>query len=135
MPDRPLRGVASSLRPTVDRAKATAMVKVRFVDSVSGVLPGMGAKVSFLKKPVSEEQLRAGPQKRVPASAVIERNGQKVLMQVEQDRLSEISVSLGPKVGDEVVLEEGPEPGTRVVLAPGKKLRAGRRVKVKVDAE
>ena len=48
LPDQRFRGVVSRTVPTVDRAKATVMVKIRFVDTDPRVLPEMSAKVAFL---------------------------------------------------------------------------------------
>lgn len=42
------RGSVSRIVPTVDRAKATVMTKVRFEQLDPRVLPEMSAKVSFL---------------------------------------------------------------------------------------
>jgi RND family efflux transporter MFP subunit len=129
-PDRVWRAEASSLRPAVDRSKATATVKVRFVDPVKGALPGMGARVSFLSRPLEPRELRGEAGRRVPASAVLVRDGVPAVLVVEEERVREVPVKLGERVGDEYVLREGPAAGQRVVLAPGRRLREGRRVKV-----
>ena len=65
-PDRRFRGLATDVRPTVDRAKATVVVKVRFVDKVQGVLPDMSAKVSFLHKAIEQSALAAAPKRVIP---------------------------------------------------------------------
>src|SRR5690606_34210911 len=44
LPDTRFRGVVARMVPTVDRAKATVTVKVRFVDKDPRVLPEMSAK-------------------------------------------------------------------------------------------
>jgi multidrug efflux pump subunit AcrA (membrane-fusion protein) len=128
--DRVWRGEASSLRPSVDRSKATAAVRVRFLDPAAGALPGMGARVSFLSRPLAETELRAEPERRVPASAVLVRDGKRVVLVVEQERIRVVPVELGERVGDEYALRDGPGPGQQVVLAPGRRLREGHRVKV-----
>lgn len=46
-PEAKYDGVVSKIVPTVDRAKATVQVKVKFVNLDSRVLPEMSAKVSF----------------------------------------------------------------------------------------
>lgn len=128
--DRVWRGEAASLRPSVDRSKATATVKVRFLDPLEGALPGMGARVSFLSRPLTRAELSARAQRRVPAAAVVERGGAPAVLVVEEDRVRQVPVELGDRVGDEYVLRKGPSPGQKVVLAPGGRLREGRRVKV-----
>jgi len=117
----------------VDRAKATGVVKVRFVDPPKGVLPDMAARISFLRQQVSPEALSEGPTLRVPASAVVERDGAPVVLTVEGDRIREVPVKPTGRAGEEVVLEEGPKPGTQVVLAPGEGLKAGKRVRVQQE--
>ena len=46
-PDKKYRGEVSSIVPTVDRAKGTVTVKIRFLDKDTQVIPEMSAKVSF----------------------------------------------------------------------------------------
>ena len=48
LPDSRFRGRISRMVPTVDRAKATVMTKVKFDEIDPRVLPEMSAKVSFL---------------------------------------------------------------------------------------
>ena len=55
LPDARFRGLVNRMVPTVDRAKATVTVKVRFVDSDARVLPEMSAKVA-----ISHPRARAG---------------------------------------------------------------------------
>src|SRR6202008_2956083 len=50
LPDTRLAAVVSRIVPTVDRSKATVLVKVRFVDKDARVLPDMSAKVAFLER-------------------------------------------------------------------------------------
>ncbi len=50
VPDHTYRGVVDKIVPTVDRAKATVLTKIRFVDLDSRVIPEMSAKVEFKLK-------------------------------------------------------------------------------------
>ena len=50
LPDTRFRGRISRMVPTVDRAKATVMTKVRFDAIDPRMLPEMSAKVSFLSQ-------------------------------------------------------------------------------------
>ena len=56
LPDSRFRGRISRMVPTIDRAKATVMTKVKFDDIDPRVLPEMSAKVSFLS-----QEITAGP--------------------------------------------------------------------------
>ena len=50
LPEMRFRGEVYSIVPTVDRSKATVLVKVRFMDKDRRMLPDMSAKVSFLPR-------------------------------------------------------------------------------------
>ncbi len=53
LPGMRFMGQVGGLVPTVDRAKATVTVKVRFNQLDSRILPEMSAKVSFLSQPIT----------------------------------------------------------------------------------
>lgn len=128
-PDAVFPAVTGTVRPAVDRAKATALVKVRFQEIPGGALPDMGAKVAFLAEPIGEADLRDEPRLRVPATAVVEREGRPVVFAIEGGRARPAPVDVAVRVGSDVVLEAGPPAGTKVALAP-EDLRAGQRVRV-----
>ena len=46
-PDRPYKGRVHKIVPTVDRAKATVLTKIQFLDRDERVLPEMSAKITF----------------------------------------------------------------------------------------
>ena len=46
-PGKTYHGVVSKIVPTVDRAKATVLTKIKFVDRDEHVIPEMSAKVAF----------------------------------------------------------------------------------------
>ena len=127
LPDTRLSGVISRIVPTVDRAKATVLVKVRFVDRDARVLPDMSAKVAFLAKPVPAEDKQ--PVIAVQPAAVAERDGKKVVFVVRDERVRAAPVTLGRKVG-ELVAVTGLQAGDKAVLNPGDKLADGAPVSV-----
>ena len=129
-PGQRFRGEVSRLVPTVDRAKATVLTKVRFVDRVQGLLPEMSAKVAFLEKAMA-----AGD--RAPLVAVHKdalAPGGKRLFLIREGRLEAREVMVGRSINDLVTIEATPplEPGTKVVARPGPGLSDGDRVKVVV---
>lgn len=133
-PDQAFRAKVRSVRPAIDRSKATADVNVEFEEIPPRVLPDMGARVAFLKEEVSPEVLaRKDGALRVPASAVVQREGQSLVWVVEDGRLKRQPVQVAEKVGDEVALAKGPPPGTQVVVSPEGRLRPGRKVKVETE--
>jgi HlyD family secretion protein len=125
------RGEAMEIEPRVDRAKATVGVKVRFVDGNEGVLPDMSARVSFLSEALDPEAMREKSKLVVPASALAERGGAKVVFVVEGGTARMRVVRLGAAIGSGYELIEGPEAGARVVAKPPATLDDGQRVREK----
>ncbi|MBR8278692.1 efflux RND transporter periplasmic adaptor subunit [Burkholderia cenocepacia] len=127
LPDLRFAGRVSRIVPTVDRSKATVLVKVRFVDRDERVLPDMSAKIAFLSKPASAQDRQ--PVTAVQASAVVERDGRPVVFVVKDDAVHAVAVTKGTRIG-ELVAVRGVTPGDTVVLAPGAKLKDGANVTV-----
>ena len=127
LPDVRLAGVVSRMVPTVDRSKATVLVKVRFIDRDPRVLPDMSGKVAFLARPVPAADSK--PVTAVQPAAIVERDGRKVVFRVSDDKARAVPVSTGRKVG-ELIEVSGVKPGDRVVLSPADKLRDGASVTV-----
>ncbi|MBU9546295.1 efflux RND transporter periplasmic adaptor subunit [Burkholderia multivorans] len=127
LPDMRFAGRVSRIVPTVDRSKATVLVKVRFVDRDDRVLPDMSAKIAFLSKPVSAQDRQ--PVTAVQASAVVERDGRPVVFALQDDTVHAVPVARGARIG-ELVAVRGVKPGDTVVLAPGAALKDGAKVTV-----
>lgn len=127
LPDVRFAGRVSRMVPTVDRSKATVLVKVRFVDRDARVLPDMSAKVAFLSKPVPPDQKQAVIA--VQPSAVVTRGGKQVVYVISQDIAHEIPVTSGARIGD-LLAVQGVKPGDVVALSPGETLKDGARVTV-----
>lgn len=127
LPDVRLAGEVSRTVPTVDRAKATVLVKVKFIDRDPRVLPDMSAKVAFLLQPVPADQ--KNPLPAVQMSAVTERDGRKLVFRIEGDTVKTVPVSVGNAIG-ELVAIDGVKPGDRLVVKPPEKLRDGSRVTI-----
>ena len=126
LPDMRFRGSVNRMVPTVDRAKATVTVKVRFVDKDERVLPEMTAKVAFLTREL-EEGARV-PRTAVQPSAVVERDGKRVVYAVRDDRAFAVPVETGEKIGEMVEIVKGVQVGDKVLARPTVDLRDGTRV-------
>jgi RND family efflux transporter MFP subunit len=122
LPDARFRGEVHSLVPTVDRSKATVTVKVKFSAIDPRILPEMSAKVAFLSREVPKEENT--PRVAVPASAIAERDGRKVVFTVKEGKAHELPVTTGATAGD-LVQVSGVAAGARVVLKPPERLREG----------
>lgn len=128
LPDQRFRGVVQRTVPTVDRAKATVMVKVRFVDADPRILPEMSAKVAFLEKELPQEQRNARTV--VQPAAVVERDGGSALFVIREGKAVQVAVKPGMKIGDLVEIDGKVSAGDKVVLRPPSGLRDGAAVAV-----
>ena len=127
LPDQRFRGVVARTVPTVDRAKATVMTKIRFTEPDARVLPEMSAKVSFLSQEVAEADRK--PRPAVNSAAVVGRNGRSVIFVVKGNKVVEVPIQVGAKLGDLVEILGATQPGDKVVLRPGDKMKDGASVK------
>jgi RND family efflux transporter MFP subunit len=127
LPDTRFRGHISRMVPTVDRAKATVMTKVRFDAIDPRVLPEMSAKVSFLSQDVSPDQQR--PLTAVLPDALAARDGRTVLFAIRDGKAIEVAVTRGAKVGDLVAITGDVKAGDKVVQNPAPELKSGTLVK------
>jgi HlyD family secretion protein len=115
VPDRRFPGVVNRIVPTVDRAKATVLVKVKLVERDERVLPDMSAKVAFLSREPSAAERK--PVTVAPAASVVERGGVKLVYVVTDGRARATAVQTGLAVGELLELR-GVEVGQKVVLKP-----------------
>jgi RND family efflux transporter MFP subunit len=127
LPGVRMRGEVGSMVPTVDRAKATVTVKVRFADRDPRVLPEMSAKVAFLEREMSPAE--RAPRIAVPAGAVV-REGGTAVFRIDDNRARRVAVTAGEAFGDWVEIRSGVRPGERVVLRPPAALHDGSRVEL-----
>ena len=126
-PDLRLLGKVSRIVPTVDRSKATVLVKVEFVEKDKRVLPDMSAKVSFLSRELKPEERK--PVIAVQPVAVVKRDGKDVLFVIDNNAVKLVAVAVGSKIGD-LVQVSGVKPGDKVVLTPSEKMVDGTAVAV-----
>ncbi|WP_373377411.1 efflux RND transporter periplasmic adaptor subunit [Cupriavidus nantongensis] len=125
LPGLRLAGQVSRIVPTVDRSKATVLVKVRFVDRDARVLPDMSAKIAFLSRAATAQDRQ--PVVAVQPAAIATRDGRQVVYVVRDGKAHEMTVKTGDKLG-ELVAVQGVKPGDVVVLSPGDQIGDGSRV-------
>ncbi|HWI40004.1 MAG TPA: efflux RND transporter periplasmic adaptor subunit [Verrucomicrobiae bacterium] len=127
LPDRRFAGVVHAVVPTADRAKATVMVKVRFLEKDPRILPEMSAKVAFLERGVKENE--KSPRLAVPPAALITRAQGKGVFLLNGERVTEAPVTVGAPLGDLVEITAGLKAGQRIVARPPEGMKDGARVK------
>ena len=127
VPDHRFPGTVNRIVPTVDRAKATVLVKIKFLERDDRVLPDMSAKVAFLEREVSAADRK--PVTVVPKQAVVERNGEKAVFVLKDGRAVRTKVEVGRTIAD-LVQVAGVPVGERVIVKPLDKVSDGERVKV-----
>jgi len=128
LPDTRFRGRISRIVPTVDRAKATVMTKVKFDAIDPRILPEMSAKVSFLSQEVTAEQQK--PMVAVATDAIVQRDGRTVVFVIRDDIATAVPVSTGKKVGDLTGITGDVKSGDKAVLKPAANFVSGTLVKV-----
>jgi multidrug efflux pump subunit AcrA (membrane-fusion protein) len=130
LPEARFRGSVVRIVPTVDRAKATVMTKIRFEQLDPRVLPEMSAKVVLLKQRPSEADLQ--PVLAVNPRTVVQRDGRPVVLRIGAgERLEAVPVNAGRMLGDLLEVDAGAlKAGDRLVLDPGDALQVGARVAV-----
>ena len=129
LPDVRFRGSVARIVPTVDRAKATVMTKVRFETLDARILPEMSAKVVFLSQPPGADD--AKPVTAVNPKTVVERDGRKWVWRITGSTVEAVPVTPGRTLGDALeVTGSALKAGDKLVLSPPDKLAAGATVSV-----
>ena len=127
-PELRLPGRVNRLVPTVDRSKATILVKVTFIERDKRVLPDMSAKIAFLARAVDASERQAVIA--IRPEAITQRDGRTVVFVAGADNtLEQRTVERGDKLG-EFVRVSGVKPGERIVIAPADKLAHAMRIAV-----
>lgn len=122
------RGEVYTIVPTVDRTKATVLVKVRFLDKDPRMLPDMSAKVSFLSRNLKTEERK--PRLAVNGSALVGKTDQTHVFVLQGNHVQETSVQTGVKLGDMIEIISGLKSGDRVVINPPKGMKNGTKIKI-----
>ncbi len=133
LPDSRFSGTVSRMVPTVDRAKATVMTKVRFDKLDDRILPDMSAKVSFLSKKIDAASNR--PTLAVSSDAVVQRDGKPTVYRIksagDKSTVEAVTVTTGATYPDAVEITSGNlKSGEKVVMKPGEKVTGGATVTI-----
>ncbi len=124
-PEKRYRGTVWKIVPTADRAKATILTKIKFVDIDSRVLPEMSAKVTFLSEAVSDSAAQAEPKLTIPLSAIAKNSSRKWVYRLQGDRVEEVTIETGQMVGERIEVLRGLTSGDKLVDRPSADLADG----------
>ena len=127
IPDMRFVGSIARTVPTVDRAKATLLVKVKFKELDPRILPDMSAKVAFLEKELGEDEKKSVIA--VNPSAIVTRDGQEVVFAIKDDKVEQRPVQRGATLSDLVAIT-GVAAQTKVVLKPTDAMKNGSQIKL-----
>lgn len=130
-PERRYPGRVDKIVPTADRAKATVMTKIRFLEKDGRVLPEMGAKAHFLRDdaaggPTSGESILA-----VDSRAIVRTKDGAAVFVLEGTAARLVDVKTGRTVGAMTEIASGLAAGTKVILSPPEQLSTGDPVEVR----
>lgn len=127
-PDWKIPAEVIAIIPAADRGKATVKVRIALKEKDPRIVPDMGVRVSFLEPPKADEEKPEGV--RVPADALVERDGRTVVFVVGDDgRVALREVATGSTLGRDRQVLSGLSPGDEVVLDPPAGLHDGARVR------
>jgi RND family efflux transporter MFP subunit len=125
LPNARFRGVVHTIVPTADRSKASVMVKIRFVDTDSRILPEMSAKVAFLEREAGKNEQQ--PRLAINPAAISKSGDREGVYLVKGDTVVFTPVTRGGGLGD-LVEVQGVKSGDKIALRPLEKLKNGKKV-------
>ncbi|MBS1113040.1 MAG: efflux pump, family, rane fusion protein [Nitrospirae bacterium] len=128
LPDSRFRGKVHMIVPTADRTKATIMVKVRFLEKDSRVLPEMSAKVAFLSREVKPDEEK--PRTALNPSAILTRDGRSIVFLIKEDRVIKTPITTGEKLGEMIEVLQGVKAGDTVVIKPPERMKDRAKIKI-----
>lgn len=129
LPELRFAGSVARIVPTVDRAKATVMTKIRFAQLDPRILPEMSAKVVLLSQAPADGERR--PVIAVNPKTVVDRDGRKLVLRLQAETVEEVPVTPGRTLGDALEITGATlKAGERLVLSPPAELKAGAKVTV-----
>ena len=117
--------------PTIDRSKATRMIKVGFLNMDPRILPDMSAKVAFLEGKLNPASIR--PKLTISKKALLQVNSKYYLFIYKEGTLSRREISNLQFMGSDLIAIENVQVNDQIVISPITKLRDGMSVKVRND--
>ncbi len=112
------RGVVWKIVPTADRAKATILTKIKFLEIDDRVLPEMSAKVSFLTESIPDSLLSVKPKLTIPMSAIKTEGNKRIVYKVNNNVAEETEITTGEIIANKIEVTFGLKSGDVIVNNP-----------------
>jgi membrane fusion protein (multidrug efflux system) len=107
----------------VDPTTGTMRIRLDFPNPGNTLRAGMSCNVRVLNNELNNPIV-------IPSRAITEQMGEYYVYTVKNDTARQIKISMGPVVGDKVVIKEGLAAGQKVVVDGIQKLREGTLVQI-----
>jgi RND family efflux transporter MFP subunit len=129
-PGLPYPGYVKKVVPTADRARATVLTKVAFVEKDDRVLPEMSARVNFYLESTTRSSAEEATALVVPKEAITTRDGRKVVFRIDDNYATAVPITPGRELGKVVEVLQGLNQDDLVVLSPPGKLESGQKIEI-----
>ena len=135
-PDWKIPSHVIAIVPAADRGKATVKVRVALEHKDGRIVPDMGVRVSFLEQAADTPTAAAPKGVLVPATAIAQRDGHRVVFVLAGDRTQQRAVTpAAQSYGDMRLLPDQVQAGDTVVVSPPDDLKDGMRAAVAAKAQ
>lgn len=128
-PETKYRGMVHMIVPTADRAKASILTKIKFLDFDKRILPEMSARVAFLSEEITDSMVK-NPKVAVNSEAVFLIQNKKAVFLIKDSKAIEKTIKTGEQFGDQTEIVEGLSEGEKVVLKPKEGLKSGMKIEI-----
>ncbi|MCX7770540.1 MAG: efflux RND transporter periplasmic adaptor subunit [Proteobacteria bacterium] len=131
IPERVFEGYVHMVVPTVDRTKSSITVKVKFIEKSEQILPDMSAKISFLERPLREDEK---DRKLLINKSFVKVEGDKYFVFVIKNNIVEKrEIKIEREENKYLFVKEGINTGEKIAIRPLDKLKD--KIKVKIEAK
>jgi HlyD family secretion protein len=129
-PNKKYPGQVKKIVPTADRSRATVLTRIAFNEIDDFVLPEMSARINFFQKDKPQEPATATGSVTLPNTALVMKDGRRIVYAVENNKVKEIEIAIGKTLGNLTEITNGIRAGQRVVVSPPSNLKSGDKVKI-----
>lgn len=128
IPDSIFEGYVHMIVPTIDRTKSSITVKIKFNEKNEKILPDMSAKVSFLERPVRQDEKER--KLMIDKSFVKIDKGKYFVFVVKKDRVEKREIIIDREEKGYLFVKSGVNAGEKIAIRPLDKLDNGTKVKI-----